>query len=297
MLIHIVPFLFPIFSVLMFLTFVCSLSPPPQRAVHIHLRGLAGRVVHAAAGPPTCQRALQGAVLYVACCSPSRAGSLTCPAPVTRHPTQVDLLPMYGPLPFHLDFFTEMADLQPLMRYLEGPDALPDEADIDAAFEHADAMAGDYGDDEDGDDVVGERKQQQPPPPPRAPPTAAGASMLQRKHRKMTSSLCEVLSDFGLISFLPMNVDDGATVGRVLASVDKANGYSFAAAALHHQRQQQQQRAPDSHHFKGPQSSSGSSGGTEEFDANPMAPMFNLASQDLESTYARSLEILEKYER
>ena len=208
------------------------------------------------------------------------------------HPfCQVDLLPMYGPLPFHLDFFTEMADLQPLMRYLEGSDTLPDEADIDAAFEHADATAGDDDeeeeeeDDGDGDAAAAERKQEPP-----APTAVPGASVLQRKHRKMTSSLCEVLSDFGLISFLPMNVDDGATVGRVLASVDKANGYSFAAAALHHQ---QQRRAPDSQHFKG--SRSGEGGG---YDAsNPAAPLFNLASQDLECTYARSLEILEKYER
>jgi len=215
--------------------------------------------------------------------------------PLTHtHPHQVDLLPMYGPLPFHLDFFTEMADLQPLMRYLEGSDALPDEAAIDAAFEHADATAGnddddDEEDDGDGDAAAAERKQESPAPAAAAA-APSGASVLQRKHRKMTSSLCEVLSDFGLISFLPMNVDDGATVGRVLASVDKANGYSFAAAALHHQ---QQRRAPDSQHFKGPRSGEG--GGYDA--ANPAAPLFNLASQDLECTYARSLEILEKYER
>jgi len=30
--------------------------------------------------------------------------------------SQVDLLPMYGPLPFKLDFFTECMNLAPLLR-------------------------------------------------------------------------------------------------------------------------------------------------------------------------------------
>lgn len=30
--------------------------------------------------------------------------------------SKVDLLCMYGPLPFNLDFFTEMMDLMPLVR-------------------------------------------------------------------------------------------------------------------------------------------------------------------------------------
>lgn len=30
-----------------------------------------------------------------------------------------------------------------------------------------------------------------------------------QRHKKMTEALCDVLSDFGLVSFLPMNVQDG----------------------------------------------------------------------------------------
>ena len=32
-------------------------------------------------------------------------------------------------------------------------------------------------------------------------------------------------------------------------------------------------------------------------DPHPSTPLFNLASQDLETTFARSLEILERYEQ
>ena len=42
-----------------------------------------------------------------------------------------------------------------------------------------------------------------PNPNPKPQPT------LQNKYRKMTEGLCDVLSDFGLISFLPMNIQDG----------------------------------------------------------------------------------------
>lgn len=35
------------------------------------------------------------------------------------------------------------------------------------------------------------------------------ASRLQSKLRKMSEALCDVLNDYGLVQFLPMNVQDG----------------------------------------------------------------------------------------
>ena len=48
-----------------------------------------------------------------------------------------------------------------------------------------------------------DKNKNHPLPNPKPQPT------LQNKYRKMTEGLCDVLSDFGLISFLPMNVQDG----------------------------------------------------------------------------------------
>jgi hypothetical protein len=48
---------------------------------------------------------------------------------------------------------------------------------------------------------------------------------LQQKFHKLTSSLCELLDDYGLVSYLPMSIEDGSMVGRVLAATDNANGY------------------------------------------------------------------------
>jgi hypothetical protein len=95
----------------------------------------------------------------------------------------------------------------------------------------------------------------------------------------MAAELTAVLSDFGLLGFLPMNVQDAATVGRVLIAVDRANGYTFAADEALEMRKRQEEAA-------------GPGGGGEQ---ERLRHLFNVASTDLESTYERSLEIFEKY--
>ncbi len=42
----------------------------------------------------------------------------------------------------------------------------------------------------------------------------AELSPLQIKLRRMSEGLCEVLDDYGLASFLPMNIQDGEVSGR-----------------------------------------------------------------------------------
>lgn len=47
-----------------------------------------------------------------------------------------------------------------------------------------------------------------------------------RKFERFASALCEVIEDFGLVSFSTMDVEDADSVGRVLASADRALGYT-----------------------------------------------------------------------
>lgn len=44
---------------------------------------------------------------------------------------------------------------------------------------------------------------------------------------KLYRSLAEVVQDFGLLHFIPLDINDAVTVGRVVAKVDKCNGYVF----------------------------------------------------------------------
>eukprot|EP01036_Dinobryon_divergens_P027988 gene27988-36860_t len=139
--------------------------------------------------------------------------------------SKIDLVNSYGPLPFNLDFFTEMMNLAPILRYLEGSIPTNDQEDD---LDH------------------------------------------------LTAALCEVVDDFGLVSFLPLNIQDKETMARVLMAIDDANGFSLASFALNRQ-----------------QSSSSSSSSTSNGGVNDL---FRIAARRAkESTYSISMDIQERY--
>ena len=57
---------------------------------------------------------------------------------------------------------------------------------------------------------------------------AGGASV---RHAKLARGLCEVAEDYGLVSFATLDVTDEASMRRVLALCDQANGAVFAGLA------------------------------------------------------------------
>ncbi|XP_053124856.1 GPN-loop GTPase 2 [Hemicordylus capensis] len=48
-----------------------------------------------------------------------------------------------------------------------------------------------------------------------------------KNYRRLNKKLVEVIEDYGLVSFIPLNVQDKESMQRVMQAVDKANGYSF----------------------------------------------------------------------
>lgn len=48
-----------------------------------------------------------------------------------------------------------------------------------------------------------------------------------KKFHNLNLKLAEVVQDYGLVSFVPLNVQDKKSMTRVLRTVDKANGYCF----------------------------------------------------------------------
>ena len=99
---------------------------------------------------------------------------------------QVDLLRHYGPLPFNLDFYTEMLDLTPLAKCVNS------------------YRIGIFDEDNDELSVVDEERLDRI-----EAIRAEKESLLSKKRRRISEALAEVLTDFGLISFLPMNIEDG----------------------------------------------------------------------------------------
>eukprot|EP00243_Klebsormidium_subtile_P008903 TRINITY_DN4326_c0_g1_i1.p1 TRINITY_DN4326_c0_g1~~TRINITY_DN4326_c0_g1_i1.p1 ORF type:complete len:301 (+),score=74.91 TRINITY_DN4326_c0_g1_i1:72-974(+) len=49
-----------------------------------------------------------------------------------------------------------------------------------------------------------------------------------RKYRKLTEGLCEVIQDYGMVSFATLDINDKESVYEVVKLVDKSNGYVFA---------------------------------------------------------------------
>ncbi|CAJ1966891.1 unnamed protein product [Cylindrotheca closterium] len=120
--------------------------------------------------------------------------------------SKVDLLTNYGPLPFSFDYFTDCHELDRLLPFLQqGGD-----------FQQKDDLA--QGVDEyyytDDPDYQAARRRTRTTP-------------FFRKHEKLHKVLAEVVDEFGLLSFLPLDISDAGSVGRVLAKIDKCNGYMF----------------------------------------------------------------------
>ncbi len=124
--------------------------------------------------------------------------------------SKVDLLANYGPLPFSLDFFTECQDLQRLLPFLQGGTMNDNENDK----EIDDVNLDDYTEDKDYQKARRRTR----------------SSPFFRKHEKLHRLLAEVVGDFGLLSFIPLDISSAESVGRVVARIDKCNGYMFVAS-------------------------------------------------------------------
>jgi GTPase SAR1 family protein len=129
--------------------------------------------------------------------------------------SKIDLLANYGPLPFALDYFTDCQDLDRLVQYLQQPQQQGgseyyDDADRNVCDNDDDDYC-DYAD--DGDYQLARR--------------LTRSSPFFRKHERLHKAMAEVVEEFGLISFLPLDISSAESVGRVLARIDKCNGYIF----------------------------------------------------------------------
>mmetsp|Transcript_12949 Transcript_12949/g.27483 ORF Transcript_12949/g.27483 Transcript_12949/m.27483 type:complete len:448 (-) Transcript_12949:31-1374(-) len=113
-----------------------------------------------------------------------------------------------SPLPFNLEFFTQCHDLHRLVDYL---DSSPMDFVANASNKEEIDPQFDYTEDEEYQSAQRRTR----------------SSIFYRKYRKLHHELCDLVEDFGLLSFLPLSIQDAESVGRVVARVDKCNGYVF----------------------------------------------------------------------
>jgi GTPase SAR1 family protein len=48
------------------------------------------------------------------------------------------------------------------------------------------------------------------------------------KHKNLTAAICDVIEDFGLVSFATLDIQDKTSVLTLMYTIDKANGYSYS---------------------------------------------------------------------
>ncbi len=117
--------------------------------------------------------------------------------------SKIDLVERHGVLPFNLDFFTECHDLRRLLDYIDSAPFIESNDDIN---------------NRDSDGVMEMEK----------PPQVEEEPTWRRRYQKLNKEICDVVEDYGLVSFYTLDVQDKHSMARILAAVDKANGYVLA---------------------------------------------------------------------
>ena len=160
--------------------------------------------------------------------------------------SKIDLLVNYGPLPFNLDFFTNCNDLNRLLSYLQQDGRFGGVGSSSGGASDGD----EYYDDDDNyfndeyninntnetnyDSYADDVEYQQARSKRRL-------SKFYIKHEKLHKALTEIIDDFSLMSFLPLDISNAESVGRVVTKIDKCNGYIF----INQQQNQQPSQPPN----------------------------------------------------
>jgi hypothetical protein len=113
--------------------------------------------------------------------------------------TKIDNLVNFPDLPFNLDFYTEVQDLDYLLPYLDRERLGP--------IEPGTTSNSNVNDD---------------------PPVSKFASL--------NKAITELVQDYALVGFEPLAVEDRASMSTLLRAIDKASGYAFGASGAANDR-------------------------------------------------------------
>jgi hypothetical protein len=109
-------------------------------------------------------------------------------------------------LPFQLDFYTDLCDLSRLVDFVGGSSGMSG-----GIIDNNDDGTIDYADDEEYQTIRRRITQ----------------SAFHKKHRRLHEAVCELVDDFGLLSYVPLDIQNVQSVSRVVAKIDKCNGYIY----------------------------------------------------------------------
>jgi len=108
--------------------------------------------------------------------------------------SKIDLIAQYGELPFGLEAYTDVVQLDYLIEYLKEEEEEEEE--------------------EEEDKKTKKKKNKK-------------NDVFEKRFNKLSCAICELVSDFGLVNFVVLNIADKECMRNVLSLIDKANGYAF----------------------------------------------------------------------
>jgi len=131
--------------------------------------------------------------------------------PIVNILSKIDLLNQYGKMPYNLEYFMECQELDRLVDYIDGQNLDEEGVEDEDKRIPTNGSYTSYLDDEEYQ-LARSKKYH---------------SNFFRRYQKLHQLLCEVIDDYSLINFVPLNISDAVSVGRVLSKIDRANGYIF----------------------------------------------------------------------
>jgi hypothetical protein len=129
--------------------------------------------------------------LYISALLLSLRSMLQLDLPTINVLSKIDNISHLSTLPFNLDFYTEVHDLDYLLPYLNAELDGRDQNDLDEA--------------------------------------AAAEEKPDGKFTALNRAITTLINDYGLVAFEPLCVEDKATMAALLAAADKACGHVFAS--------------------------------------------------------------------
>lgn len=128
--------------------------------------------------------------------------------------SKVDLLSSYGTLPLQLDYYTECYDLERLIPFLYQTNIPNDESVDPTTTTTVEDDEYDVADDPEYRRILQQRS----------------TSKFAVSYQKLHQALAEVVEDYSLLSFVPLDITNAESVGRVLAKIDQSHGYRFSSS-------------------------------------------------------------------
>jgi hypothetical protein len=129
--------------------------------------------------------------LYVSALLLSLRSMLQLDLPTVNVLTKIDKVADRDPLPFNLEFYTEVHDLNYLLPYLE-------------AEQRGESI----------EQLQHDADEDKPPPPP-------------SRFKKLNEAITSLVNDFSLVAFEPLCVEDKNLMASLLHAADRSSGYAF----------------------------------------------------------------------